>query len=82
MTITTTTADFSPKHYNNYSCLDFMQTPEGGKQPINLKEISEMEYVALFCFSQESKIYVSRCQLNEQLVSPHWKNTAVTLNII
>lgn len=26
-----------------------------------------MEYVALFYFTQESKIYVSRCQLNEQL---------------
>lgn len=29
-----------------------------------------MEYVALLHSSQESKIYVSRCQLNEQLVPP------------
>lgn len=70
MIITIATADFSLKPCNNYICLDFMQIPEGRRKPINPKKISEMEYVALFCFSQESKIYVLRCQLNEQLQFP------------
>lgn len=67
MIITIATADFSPKPCNNYGCLDFMHIPEGRREPINPKEVSEMEYVALFSFTQESKIYASRCQLSEQL---------------
>lgn len=67
MIIAIATADFSLKPCNTYSCLDFMHIPEGRREPINPKEISEMEYIALFCFSQKSKIYTLRCQLNEQL---------------
>lgn len=67
MIIAIATADFSPKPCNNYGCIDFIHIPKGRREPINPKEISKTEYVALFCFSQESKMYVSRCQLNEQL---------------
>lgn len=67
MIITIETADFSPKPCNNYCCLDFMHIPKCRREAINSKEISEMDYVALFYFIQESKIYISTCQLNEQL---------------
>lgn len=81
MIIVTASADFSPKPCN-YSCLDFMQIPEGRRKPINPKETSEMEYVTLFCSGWECEIYVSKYLLNEQLVFPPLKKDAVTLDIV